>query len=1156
MKHPFLKYIGERIAVFDGAMGTALEGRYLLEEDYQGRAGCPEILNITRPDVVRETHQAYLDAGCDVIETNTFGANKIKLEAFGLSDKMTEINRGAAGLARRMADERWTARAPRFVAGSMGPTGMLISSLDEKLSRISASELIDIYWGQAVPLLEGGVDLLTLETCQDILEGKCAILGAKKAMASTGTWVPLIFHVTLDPSQRMLLGTDIRAALTTIETMGIHGFGINCSTGPAEMRDSLRYLAENSFLPVSCMPNAGMPVNVDGKAVYSLEPEEMAELLIGFVKEFGVKMLGGCCGTTHKHMEMLVRAVRDIEKQDWIPAPRVDRTASALKSVDLRQEPPPLLVGERTNAAGSRKFKKLLMAEDYDGILELARDQIAGGAHVLDVNVAHNDLPRDELYYMTRLVKRFAALLESPLMIDSNDPGIHTAALEQYPGRAIINSINLEGDGSRLHSTLRAVQRWNAAVVAMTIDEEGMAHEADKKFAVADRIYQIAVNEYGISPGSLFFDPLTFPLTTGEAHLRNSAKETLQAITRIKKELPDAKTNLGVSNISFGIHLSARRVLNSVFLYHAIQAGLDMAIVNPKDITPYPEIRETERALVENLIFNRSEDALSLLVKHFEDIEKKAAPALRVPDKEWSIAQTVEEHITFRRHDRLIEDLEKALQQHSAAEIINTMLIGGMQKVGDRFGKGELILPYVLESAEVMKKAVTYLEPFLESKDAVSGAKIVLATVYGDVHDIGKNLVKTILIHNGYRIFDLGTQAPIQTIIDAAIREGADAIGLSALLVSTSRQMKHMVRELQQRNLHFPLLIGGAAVNKRFCAEISLVEGENPYPHGVFYCRDAFDGMQTINALMDEKQGREGILARYRTMLREALRPADVRSETKEGEEGGHRKETIYGLQKESIDIRYPLPEPPFRGSWIPQDMSLKDLFPLMDLDRLYRHYWKGRSSKEMDYDSLIKKVFEPERLRLQEKCESSGWIFPKSVYGYFPCRSEGDVLHVYDFSDLSRILATFSFPRQKKKELLCLADYFAPGTSEQPDVLGLLAVTAGGEVVHQLKEMNEKGEYEEAFYLQGLAMAVAEAAAKWTHGIMRKDLGLEKRQGKRYSFGFPPCPDLGDQTKLFQLLRVTHYTGITLTESNQMDPEFSVSALVVHHPAAKYFTM
>jgi len=870
-----------------------------------------------------------------------------------------------------------------------------------------------------------------------------------------------------------------------------------------------------------------------------------------YVQRFNIRLVGGCCGTTADHIEQLVRRLKELEQKRWIAAPRIDRAASAIRSVDLRQEPPPLLVGERMNASGSRKFKELLMQEDFDAILQLARDQIAGGAHLLDLNTAHNDLPKEECYYMSELIRRLAPLVESPLMIDSNDPLIHETALALYPGRAVINSVNLEGDGSRLHSILEAARRWGAAVVAMTIDEEGMALDGEKKFAIAEKIYRIAVEDYGFSPGSLIFDPLTFPLTTGETHLKDSAKETLQAIHQIKERLPAAKTNLGISNVSFGIGRPARKILNSIFLYHAIQAGLDMAIVNPKDITPYPEIPEKEKTLAEDLIFNRAGDALARLADHFEKKKGVSGPARTPVETELPIDKRIENHILRRLHDRLDEDLEEALKSYSPAKIINEMLIKAMKEVGDRFGKGELILPYVLESAGVMKKAMTYLEPFMEQKAVGEEGKIVLATVYGDVHDIGKNLVKTILTHNGFNVIDLGTQVPVQQILDRALKEEADAIGLSALLVSTSQQMKHMVKELDRRGLGLPLLVGGAAVNRRFCEEISRTGDGQTYAGGVFYCRDAFEGIQTLNEIQQRKSD-----GRQLTEEKESRGRGQARPDTKDAAELRTRAADAPPRRSPDIKIHDPLPVPAFWGAWRPDDLMLKNLFPRLNLDRLYRHYWKGKSSLKMDYASLVREIYEPKRMELQKQCLDLAWIVPKGVYGFFPCRAEGQTLNVYSPNDFETVMESFHFPRQKDKRFLCLADYFAPGGSEKPDVLGLFTVTAGHEVLKIIEDLNQEGKFDEAFYLQGLAMSACEAGAGWLHSRMRRELNLEARQGKRYSFGFPICPDLADQAKLFRLLQVTYHIGVRLTASFQMDPELSISALVVHHPDATYFNL
>src|SRR5579884_1522198 len=808
----YLNELARRVLIFDGAMGTNIQRYQLTAEDYGGQSteGCNEYLVLTRPSVIEEIHAGFLEVGCDVLETDSFTASRLKLDEYGLGKYTHEINLTAARLARRLADQFSTPEQPRFVAGSIGPTGMLPSSDDPLLSNITYRQLVEIFREQAPALLEGGVDLLLIATSQDMLELRAASTGIRQAMKEAGRNVPIQAQVSLDTSGRMLLGTDIGAVMTTLIGMRVDVIGLNCSTGPEYMREPVRFLSDNCPLPISTIPNAGIPLNVNGQAVYPMEPEQMAAALREFITEFGVNIVGGCCGNSHEHLRAIVRACRNAPRRARPIAARnitanaptkssIPLGSSGIRATALQQNPPPLLVGERVNAQGSRKAKQALLNDDYDTLLAIAREQVEGGAHVLDVQTALTERT-DEAEQMARTIKKLSMGIETPLVIDTTEANVIKAALETYPGRAIINSINMETGRAKIDSVLPMALEHGAAVVALTIDEVGMGKTEARKVEIARNIYEICVNEYGLAPDALIFDPLTFPITTGQEELQTAAIETLNAITRIKAELPGVLTILGVSNVSFGLQAHARAVLNSVFLYHAVKAGLDLAIVNPTHITPYAEIDAEQRQLAEDLIYNKP-DALPRYIAYFEAHEPQTSDSNTKadPTEGMSVDERIHWHILHRRKEGIEPLIDQSIVQHAeeqgmpaseaAVQVLNTVLLPAMKDVGDRFGAGELILPFVLQSAEVMKRAVAHLERYLEKKEGYTKGKVVLATVFGDVHDIGKNLVNTILSNNGYTVYDLGKQVPLNTIIDKAIEVNADAIGLSALLVSTSKQM-------------------------------------------------------------------------------------------------------------------------------------------------------------------------------------------------------------------------------------------------------------------------------------------------------------------------------------------------------------------------------
>ncbi len=1161
MNSRFLDVLKDNVLIFDGAMGTQLQARELGPDDFGGQRweGCNDYLSITRPDVVEAIHTTYFESGADVVETNSFQAARLRLEEWELGERTHEINHAAASIARRVADrfEKQDGR-PRFVAGSMGPSGMLPSSEDPDLGKYGLEELIPAFEVQARGLVEGGADVLILETCQDILEMKAQVLACREAFAAIGKRLPLMASVTLDPTGRMLLGTDIRGALATLEAMALDIVGLNCSTGPDLMRDPVRYLSEYATTPFHVIPNAGLPINDGGRTVYPMQPAPMAETLHEFVTEFGVNIVGGCCGTTPDHIRALVAAIGHGRR----PAPRPARggwsLSSGMTATSLVQEPAPHLIGERLNTQGSRKVKQLALDDDIESMIPVARTQVEGGAHSLDVCMALTERT-DEAAQMRRLVKKLSLSVEAPLVIDSTEANVIEEALKACPGAPLINSINMENGRERIDAVMPLVMKYGAAVIALTIDPAGMAKTAGRKLEVARTIHDIVTKEYGLPPGRLVFDDLTFTLATGDEEFLNSAIETIEGIRRIKAELPGVLTSLGVSNVSFGLGVEARAVLNSVFLYHCVQAGLDMAIVNPAHVRPYAEIAAADRQTAEDLIFNRRADALQAFIEHFEG--RTAADREKEEEAE-EASMTVEEKIHYQilhRKPAGIEALiDAAVKNQDAVKVLNTVLLPAMKEVGDKFGAGELILPFVLQSAEVMKKAVARLENYLEKNADVSKGRVVLATVYGDVHDIGKNLVKTILSNNGYTVFDLGKQTPVQTIIDKAKEVDATAIGLSALLVSTSKQMPICVNELHRANLPYPVLIGGAAINRNFGRRAALVDGEVFYEPGVFYCKDAFEGLDTVNALADGGQ-RATLLERAR---REAFEFKTQSSQLESRAQASREKQQDF---KVTVTRDVTIPAPPFWGAKTTpsREIPFQGMFEGMDLKTLYRLHWGARGSGET-FEKLIREEFEPTRLELQRDAEARGWLRPMAVYGYFPCQSADQDLVLYDPSAFAggaltprgkiEEVARFTFPRQTEREGLCLSDYFMPVRSSRFDVIAFQVVTVGGGA-DQLKEtLDQRGEYSRALFVHGLAVSAAEGLAEWHHRKIRAELGLGDERGKRYSFGYSACPDLADQAKLFRLLSPEQAIGVSLTSAYQLVPEASTSALIVHHPAAVYY--
>ncbi|MDB4879701.1 MAG: metH [Gemmatimonadetes bacterium] len=1152
---PFLRALADRVLVYDGAMGTNIQRHDPTAEDFGGKAleGCNDNLVLTRPDIIQSIHESFLAVGCDVVETCTFQSTPHRLKEWGLEDKTRELNVNAARLARAACDKYATPERPRFVAGSIGPTGMLPSSSDPALSAITFEALAETFYWQARYLVEGGVDVLLVETAQDILEVKAAITGFERLFTELGYRVPIQAQVTLDTSGRMLLGTDIASAVTTLEAMRVDVIGLNCSTGPEHMREPIRFMTEHASIPVSVIPNAGLPLNTGtGEAIYPLEPVPMAGMLREFVTQFGVRIVGGCCGTTPEHLKAIVDAVRTTTPAPLSPRAQEAMVSSAMRATTLRQEPAPLLVGERVNAQGSRKVKRLLLADDYEGILEVARDQQDSGAHVLDVCVAVTERG-DEAEQMSKLVKLLSMSIELPLMIDSTEAPVIEAALQHLPGRGIINSINMENGRKRIDEVVPIAKRHGAALVALTIDPVGMAKTRERKLEVARAIHDIVVGEYGLRSEDLIFDALTFTLATGDPEWIDSAHETIEGIRLIKRELPGVFTILGVSNVSFGLDPAARYALNSVFLHHCVEAGLDAAIVNPAHITPYSEISTEQRALADDLVFNRRPDALQRFIDGFSTTAELDA---RQEKEDPTAGMTAEARVHWMVLHRKKEGIEEALDAAGVREhpvrVLNEVLLPAMKEVGDKFGAGELILPFVLQSAEVMKKAVKHLESFLEKAEGYTKGKVVLATVYGDVHDIGKSLVNTILSNNGYTVYDLGKQVPVNTIIEKALEVGADAIGLSALLVSTSKQMPLCVQELDKRDIHIPVLIGGAAINRRFGRRAMFVEGERAYDAGVFYCKDAFEGLETMDALQASPERRAEVTAKLvEDARKDVFLKSAVGKDVRSGIEDGRRSD---------VSQDHAVPAAPFFGAMVLHDIPLDEVLDLLDLDELFRLQWGGRGSGP-EYERMVKEEFEPTLRRLREEARRDGWVKPRAVYGYYPVQSVGNDIVVYEpeayTRDGSLVERTrFHFPRQDGRERLCIADYFRSAESGDVDVVAFQIVTVGDDATRRFEELQAKGEYSEAFYSHGIAVEAAEATAEWMHRRIKRELGIPGGRGKRYSWGYGACPDLEDHQQLFKLLPAEEALGMELTSAFQLIPEQSTAAIIVHHPQSKYYAV
>jgi 5-methyltetrahydrofolate--homocysteine methyltransferase len=1142
MARDYLDAIKTRVVVYDGGMGATLEQFELTSEDYGGLPGkCHEALVLNRPDVIEGVHASMLDAGAQVVETDTFQGSRLKLGEWGLADYTVEINTKAAEIARKAAGEE------RFVAGSIGPTGYLPASEDPSLGQIRFGELVEVFAEQAGGLIDGGADLLIIETAQDLLEVKAAIFGAREAFASAGRTLPIHASVSLLPNGgKMLLGTDISAVLATLEALKVDVIGLNCSTGPEDMRDAIRFLGEYCALPVACIPNAGLPLQgPDGETIFPEEPEPLAETLAEFVKRYSVGIVGGCCGTTPAHIAAIVQRVRGRAPQPR-PQPRPAHVSSMITATPLAQEPPPTMVGERVNSQGSRKAKELLLADDYDGLVAIAEDQVVGGAHILDLCVALTERV-DEDEQMRLLAKKISLTQPAPIQIDSTEPEVIERALEQIPGRAIVNSVNLEAGRAKLDRVVPAALAHGAALIALTIDETGMAKTAQRKLEIARRIHELCCDEHGLDPQLLIFDCLTFTLTTGDEEWRPSALETIAGIRTIKQHIPDVKTSLGVSNVSFGVSPAARAVLNSVFLHHCVQAGLDLAMVNPNHISPYAEIPPNERELADDLVLDRREDALERFIAHFESKGEDEGPqGAADPTEGMEPEEALHFHILRRRKEGVEAQIDASVQKIGAVPTLNEVLLPAMKEVGDKFGAGELILPFVLQSAEVMKRAVAQLENYLDKIEGYTKGTVVLATVFGDVHDIGKSLVNTILTNNGYTVVDLGKQVPIQTILDAAVEHDATAIGLSALLVSTSKQMPACIAELHAKGLQFPVLIGGAAINRAFSYRALYPGGRDSdelYEPGVFYCKDAFEGLAVMDQLVDS-DARQALVDKLRVGASAFRAKGD-----KPHEELNFADDSVRSAARTDA----PIPTPPFWGAQ-EIEVDLAEVYPHLDTHVLFKLHWGGKGKKGEEWQQLLRDDFVP---RLQRMWREQTYLHPRALLGFFPCYALGNEIVVLDPDDRATERERFTCPRQPKGDRICLADFFRPAVDgappEQLDVIALQAVTVGGEVTQLMARLEADGEFAEQYFVHGLGVQTAEALAEWLHYRVRLMFGIDPAQGRRYSWGYPAVPEQAEHLKVDRLLGLQRI-GMSITDGYAPEPEQSTLALVAHHPQAIYF--
>ena len=1149
--------LAQRVVVADGAMGTMLQAANPTLEDFQNHEGCNEILNVSRPDIVRSVHDEYLSSGVDAIETNTFGANWSNLADYGIEDRIYELAFAGGKIAREAADSFSTPDKPRFVLGSLGPGTKLPS-----LGHTTYENLKVAYYTAAKGLADSGCDALLVETSQDLLQVKAAVNGCRQAIAESSRDIVLIAQVTVETTGTMLLGSEIGAALNTLEPMGIDLIGLNCATGPTEMSEHLRYLSKNAKISISVMPNAGLPVLGPNGASYPLGPDELATALDGFIDEYGISLVGGCCGTTPAHLSAVVKKVSG--KKVHARTPDLDPGASSLyQYVPFRQDKTYLAIGERTNANGSRAFRDALLAEDWEKCVEIARDQIRDGAHMLDLSVDY--VGRDGAADMGQLASRFATSSTLPIVLDSTEPAVLKAGLEHLGGRCVINSVNYEdGDGpsSRFAKIMPLVKEHGASVVALTIDEEGQARDCEWKLRVARRLINDLHDNWGMNVGDILIDCLTFPIATGQEETRKDGIETINAIRQLKSEFPDVQTTLGVSNVSFGLNAAARVVLNSVFLHECVQAGLDSAIVHPSKITPMARIDERQKQVALDLIYDRrtfdgeecTYDPLQEFLQLFDGVELATSKNARAEAlAALPLFERLERRIIDGEKVGLEDDLKEAMSiGKPPLEIINNHLLEGMKTVGELFGKGEMQLPFVLQSAEVMKTAVAILEPFMEKTGDEGRGTMLLATVKGDVHDIGKNLVDIILTNNGYRVVNIGIKQTINQIIDGAIESNADAIGMSGLLVKSTVIMKENLQEITARGLDqkWPIVLGGAALTRAYVEQ----DLASMFPGEVRYARDAFEGLRLMDSIMAVKRGEPGAAL---PALRER-KVAHTRTKIEDQPIDTSRSDVAT-----DVDI----PTPPFFGSRVVKGIQLSDYAGMLDERALFVGQW-GLKGNRGEYENMVETEGRPRLRSLLNEVQANGWLNAAVVYGYFPCYSEGNdlvILH-HEGEDKGKERTRFTFPRQTRDRRLCISDFFASKESGKTDVVAFHVVTMGSTVSDAAAKLFAANNYREYLELHGLSVQLTESLAEHWHARIREELSVKSDdssdlqgildqgyRGSRYSFGYPACPDLEQQIQLCELLDPSRI-GVELSEEFQLHPEQSTSAIIVHHPEAKYF--
>ncbi|MBW4455436.1 MAG: methionine synthase [Nostoc indistinguendum CM1-VF10] len=1174
MTHPFLERLrspDRPVLVFDGAMGTNLQTQNLTAEDFGGPQyeGCNECLVHTKPEAVAKVHRDFLAAGADVIETDTFGSTSLVLAEYDLADQAYYLSKTAAELAKRVAAEFSTPEKPRFVAGSIGPTTKLPT-----LGHIDFDTMKATFAEQAEALWDGGVDLFLVETCQDVLQIKAALNAIEEVFAKKGDRRPLMVSVTMESMGTMLVGSEISAVLTILEPYPIDILGLNCATGPDLMKPHIKYLAEHSPFIVSCIPNAGLPENVGGQAHYRLTPLELRMSLMHFVEDLGVQVIGGCCGTRPEHIQQLAEVAKGLKPK--VRHPSLEPAAASIYTTQpYDQDNSFLIVGERLNASGSKKCRDLLNAEDWDGLVSMARAQVKEGAHILDVNVDY--VGRDGVRDMHELVSRIVNNVTLPLMLDSTEWEKMEAGLKVAGGKCLLNSTNYEDGEPRFLKVLDLAKKYGAGVVIGTIDEDGMARTADKKFAIAQRAYRQAV-EYGIPPTEIFFDTLALPISTGIEEDRENGKATIESIRRIRQELPGCHVILGVSNISFGLNPASRMVLNSVFLHEATTAGMDAAIVSANKILPLSKIDERHQEICRQLIYDERKfegdvcvyDPLGELTTAFAGVTTKRDRSL---DESLPIPERLKRHIIDGERIGLEEHLKKALEEHPPLEIINTFLLDGMKVVGELFGSGQMQLPFVLQSAETMKAAVAFLEPFMEKSESGNNAKgtFIIATVKGDVHDIGKNLVDIILSNNGYKVINLGIKQPVENIINAYEQHKADCIAMSGLLVKSTAFMKENLEVFNEKGISVPVILGGAALTPKFVYE----DCQNTYKGKVVYGKDAFSDLHFMDKLMPAKatgnwEDLQGFLNEIETAEVSTNGKKEPKATT--AQETSAEPKVVDTRRSKAVAVDIERPTPPFWGTQLlqPSDIPIEEIFWHLDLQALIAGQWQFRKPKEQskeEYQAFLAEKVYPILETWKQRILEENLLHPQVIYGYFPCQAEGNSLHIYNPESQSQQVTTFEFPRQKSLRRLCIADFFAPKESGIIDVFPMQAVTVGEIATEFAQKLFVDNQYTDYLYFHGMAVQVAEAVAEWTHARIRRELGFtaeepdnirdilaQRYRGSRYSFGYPACPNIQDQYKQLELLQ-TDRINLYMDESEQLYPEQSTTAIIAYHPLAKYFS-